>query len=221
MAVPDVAVAPLPDVDWVAESQKALPPIRAGRFYLYGSHVTAPPPAGAIAIRIEAGQAFGTGRHETTAGCLIALTELAKRRRYRRPLDLGCGSGVLAIAMAKLWPVPVLAVDNDRDAVRMTRANARDNAVAALVRSLRSEGYGRAAIARSGPFDLVTANILAEPLSAMAGGLAGHLAPGGTAVLAGLLDRQAGAVLARHRGHGLALVRRYRLGDWTTLVLER
>lgn len=220
IAPPEVSVAPLPAVDWVAESQRSLPPIRAGRFYVYGSHVTAPPPAASVAIRIDANVAFGTGRHESTHGCLLALGDLARSGQARRPLDMGCGSGILAIAMAKLWRCGVVAVDNDRDAVRMTGINARANQVAGLVSGLRSEGYRRAAVAHGGPYDLITANILAEPLMAMARSLAAHLAPGGTAILAGLLDRQARAVLARHRGQGLVLARRYRLGDWTTLVLR-
>lgn len=221
VGIPEVSIAALPPTDWVAESHRSLPPIRAGRFYVFGSHVTDPPPPASLPIRIDANLAFGTGRHESTHGCLLALSDLARARRVRRPLDMGCGSGILAIAMAKLWHRSVLAVDNDRDAVRMARSNARDNGVAGLVSSLESDGYRRAAIARRGPFDLITANILAEPLMTMAGDLAAHLAPGGTAVLAGLLDRQAGAVLSRHRGYGLALVRCYRLGDWATLVLKR
>ena len=220
IAPPEIVLAPLPPTDWVAESHRGLPPIRAGRFYVFGAHVTAPPPPAALPIRIEANIAFGTGRHESTRGCLLALGDIARARRVRRPLDMGCGSGILAIAMAKLWRRPVMAVDNDRDAVRMTGENARDNRVAGLITVRRSEGYRRAAVARAGPYDLITANILAEPLMAMATDLAAHLAPGGQVVLAGLLDRQAGAVLARHRGQGLTLRRRYRLGDWTALVLQ-
>jgi ribosomal protein L11 methyltransferase len=219
--VPDVIVEQLPDLDWVAESQKALPPVRAGRFHIHGSHVSGPPPAASIPILIDANTAFGTGRHETTRGCLIVLTRLAKRRRFRRPLDLGCGSGVLAIAMAKLWPVVVLAADNDRTALRVARDNARINGVAARLRCVTSDGYANAALARRAPFDLIVANILAEPLAAMAADLARHLAPGGVAVLSGLLAGQERAVLAPHRGRGLRLAARVLLGDWATLVLRR
>ena len=219
--VPDFALAALPDLDWVAESQKALPPIRVGRFYVYGSHVAGPPPAGSLPILIDANAAFGTGRHETTRGCLLALTQLAKRRRFRRPLDMGCGSGVLAIAMAKLWAVPVLAVDNDAVALAVARRNAGLNGVAARLRSAVGEGYRAAALGAARPYDLVTANILAGPLIAMAHGLARYLAPGGVAVLSGLLRDQARAVLARHRAEGLMLAGRVTLGDWVTLVLVR
>jgi ribosomal protein L11 methyltransferase len=219
--VPDFTVERLPDIDWVAESQEALPPIRAGRFYVYGSHVIGPPPSASIPIRIDANTAFGTGRHETTRGCLIALTRLAKGRRFRRTLDMGCGSGVLAIAMAKLWPIAVLAADNDSSALRVAHENARINRVAARLRVVASDGYANAVLHRWAPFDLIVANILAEPLAAMAPDLARHLAPGGIAVLSGLLASQQRAVLAPHRGRGLRLKARIVLGDWATLILGR
>lgn len=219
IAVPAFEAAPLPPLDWVAESEMALPPIRAGRFYLYGGHVTAPPPAASIPIRIDASLAFGTGRHESTRGCLLALKEIAKARRIARPLDLGCGSGVLAIAMARLWPCSVLAADIDPDSVRLARDNARLNRVAARVTVVESDGYRHPLIARRAPYDLIVANILAGPLAALAPGLRRTLAPGGCAVLSGLLARQEAQVLSAQRRAGLRLRRRLRLGDWTTLVL--
>jgi ribosomal protein L11 methyltransferase len=219
-SVPGFGIEPLPDLDWVAESEKALPPIRAGRFYVYGAHVTAPPPAAAIAIRIEASVAFGTGRHESTRGCLLMLDRLARRGRVARPLDLGCGSGILAIAMARLGPAPVLAADIDPDSVAKARENAAVNRVARRVRVLQSDGYRGREIARRGPYDLVVANILAGPLAAMAPDLRRVLAPGGRAVLSGLLAAQERQVLAPHRSLGLVLEARLRLGDWTTLLLR-
>lgn len=210
----------LPEVDWVAESHKALPPICAGRFYIHGSHVTAPPPAGRIPILIDAATAFGTGRHESTRGCLIALGVLAKSRRVRRALDMGCGSGLLAIAMASLWRCPVLAVDNDRQSVAVTRENAVINGVAPWVRTRWGDGYRGSYLARRGPFDLIVANILAGPLAAMAPALARHLAPGGFAILSGLLTHQQQGVLAAHRVQGLHPSARVGLGEWTTLVLR-
>jgi ribosomal protein L11 methyltransferase len=218
---PSVLVERLPDVDWVAESQKALPPLRVGRFYLYGSHVAEPVPPASVPIRIDANVAFGTGRHGSTKGCLLALEALAKRRRVRRALDLGCGSGVLAIAIAKLWACPVLAADLDPDSVTQTRANARANRAAALVRAVTSDGYRDRRVACGGPYDLIAANILAEPLAAMAGDLARHLAPGGAAVLSGLLNEQEPGVRNRHRGHGLRLARRVVVEGWTTLVMVK
>ncbi len=221
LPTPAYRLEPLPEIDWVAESQKALPAIETGRFYLYGSHVDAPPPVGAIALLVEAGSAFGTGRHETTRGCLLAFEALAKRQPISRALDMGCGSGVLAMAMAKLWNCPVLAVDNDPVSVRVTRENAVLNTLHGRIRALRSVGYSAAAVKRSGPYDLIAANILAPPLCAMARDLYRHLAPGGRAVLSGLLVSQEQAVLARHRDQGLKLEQRFHLAEWSTLVLRR
>lgn len=218
--VPGFGIEMLPNVDWVAESERSLPAVRAGRFFVHGAHVTAPPPASSIPILIEASVAFGTGRHESTFGCLLALQDLAKRRSFRRPLDMGCGSGLLAIAMAKLWPVAVLAADLDPDSVWMAAENTRRNGVRSTVRVVASDGYRGAAIARGGPYDLVVANILAGPLAAMAPGLRHVLAPGGVAVLSGLLREQEMQVLAPHRSLGLSLRRRIRLGSWSTLILS-
>ncbi len=219
VAVPAFEVAALPELDWVAESQRALPPIQAGRFYVHGSHERASAPPASIPIQIDAGAAFGTGRHGSTRGCLIALSRLARCRRFRRPLDVGCGSGVLAIAIAKLWPVPVLAVDNDRTALRVAGDNARINGVASRLWCAASDGYRGAVVARRGPYDLIVANILAAPLAAMAGALARCLAPGGVAVLSGLLAAQQRAVIAPHHSRGLRLRNRVLVGDWATLVL--
>ena len=216
--VPDIAIERLPETDWVAASRRALPAIQAGPFYLYGAHVSAPPPAGSIPILIEAGAAFGTGRHESTRGCLLALGDLAEQRSIARALDMGCGSGVLAIAIAKLWACPVAAVDNDAVAVRAARDNAAANGVGGLVRARLGEGFGGAAIARGDGFDLIVANILAAPLRAMAPALLRHLAPGGVAVLSGLLADQEREVLESYAP--LGLTRRIALGDWVTLVLS-
>ncbi len=218
--LPDYSLAQLPDVDWVAESQKALPPISAGRFFVYGSHVTQRPPFGSIPLLVEANVAFGTGRHESTYGCLLALTQLAQRHRFHNALDMGCGSGILAMAMAHLWRCPILAVDNDADSVRVTGENARENRVAEWIEPHCGDGYRSQLVARRGPFDLIAANILAEPLCAMATDLKRNLAPGGYVILAGLLTRQQRQVVARHRGQGLRLVRRLHFGEWTTLVLQ-
>ena len=218
IAFPGFDIERLPETDWVAASREALPAIRAGPFYLYGAHVSAPPPAGSIPVLIEAGAAFGTGRHESTRGCLLALGDLAEERRIARALDMGCGSGVLAIAIAKLWACPVAAVDNDAGAVRAARDNAAANGVGGLVRARLGEGFGGAAIARGAGFDLIVANILAAPLRAMAPALLRHLAPGGAVVLSGLLADQEREVLDGYAP--LALRRRIALGDWVTLVLS-
>lgn len=224
VATPDVVIEALPETDWVAENQKALPAIQAGPFYVYGAHVTAPPPANSIPLLIEANVAFGTGRHESTHGCLLALAALADERcpvdrKGGRALDMGCGSGILAIAMAKLWGGPVLAVDSDADSVRVTKENAAINNVAAAITAVHGDGYNCPAVGGGGPYDVIVENILADAVCAMAPHLKRHLAPGGCAVLSGLLADQAAEVMAAHAP--LRLKREWRLGDWVTLVLER
>jgi ribosomal protein L11 methyltransferase len=212
----------LPPKDWVAESRKSLPPITAGRFYLRGSHIEGPTPRGRHALLIDAGAAFGTGRHETTRGCLLALDRLARAgHEFQRILDLGCGSGVLALAAAKLWQGQVLGADNDPDAVRVARENAALNGLAQRIHVLRSQGFGAAGLRRRSPFDLILANILAGPLVRLAPGLARHLAPGGRAVLSGLLASQEAEVLAAQHRQGLVLDSRLRLGDWSVLLLRK
>ena len=220
---PAVESRPLPDVDWVQQAYEGLPPIHAGRFWVYGEHdKDRPRPAGSIAFHIEANQAFGTGRHETTLGCLLEIERLAKAGgRVRRALDMGAGSGLLAFAVARLWRRPVIAADNDPNSVRICRENAQINAVAPWVTSLASEGYRDRRVQAGAPYDLICANILAEPLTQMAGALEAVLAPGGIAVLSGLLNHQARKVLLRHRAQGLILLRRRRIGDWTTLVMRK
>src|SRR6266404_2049564 len=172
----DVTVQRLAPRDWVRENQQSFPPIRVGCFFIHGSHHGKKPPAGAAALRIDAATAFGTGEHATTRGCLLALDALAKRRRFRRVLDMGTGTGILAMAAAQRWACPVLACDIDAGSVHVARENVRENGLASRIRLLRSDGYRDTAIARAAPFDLVTANILARPLAAMANDLAGSLA---------------------------------------------
>ncbi len=220
VAPPEVIVEALPEADWLAENRKAFAPLRVGRFFIHGADARGRAPPGAIALQVEATTAFGTGRHETTRGCLIALDRLAGRRRVRRALDMGCGTGVLAIAAARIWGAPVVAVDLDPEAVRVARGNARVNGVADLVSVVRGDGYAAPPVARHAPYDLVTANLLARPLRAMAPDLAARLAPGGVAVLSGLLRGEAVAVTAAHRAQGLRPGDRIDRGDWTTWVIK-
>jgi ribosomal protein L11 methyltransferase len=218
----DPRFLPLPKRDWIRQSRKALPPIVAGRFYLRGSHVRGRTPRGKLALQIDAGAAFGTGRHETTRGCLLAMDRLARRRSsFHRVLDMGCGSGILALAAARLWPARVLCADNDADAVRVARENALINGLEERVTVVRSRGYGAAAIREAGPFDLILANILARPLQGMAPSLARHLVPGGRAILSGLLVAQEPQVLEAHLRRGLVLDFRLRLSAWSILVLRQ
>jgi ribosomal protein L11 methyltransferase len=219
--VPEVALASVPDADWVKASEARFPPIVAGRFEIRGSHVRKPAASGRIAIRIDAGMAFGTGLHESTRGCLVALDRLAAGLRPRRMLDLGCGSGILAIAMAKLWGDAVVAADVDGSAVDVAAANARDNGVAGRVRVVQSRGFANPALGRGAPFDLIVANILADPLRRMAPTLTKRLAPGGAAILSGILDGEKAAVEAAYARLSVAPVDEVLLGDWATLVMRR
>jgi ribosomal protein L11 methyltransferase len=214
-----VTVEHMPARDWVTETQAGFPPIRTGRFFVYGSHYRGQLPSASVPILIDAATAFGTGEHATTRGCLLAMERVA--RRPRRVLDIGCGTGILAIAAAKYWHRSVLVFDIDPEAVRVTRINARRNRVAGAIRAAVACGYRHHAIARAAPFDLVFANILARPLMAMAPDLARTLAPAGIAILSGLLARQEAMVLAAHRAQGLYLVGRIALEGWHTLIVAK
>jgi ribosomal protein L11 methyltransferase len=206
---------------WLARVYDGFPEQLIGnRFAVRGTHVTEPPAPGRITLWLDAGLAFGSGEHGSTRGCLRALETVA-HRRPPRILDMGCGSGILAMAAARLLHRPALAVDIDPWSVRVTRQNARLNRLAPRLRARRGNGWQEAAVRRGAQFDLVFANILARPLCLMARHLAAHLAPGGTAILAGLLDTQARTVLAAHRRHGMRLERVLREGNWTTLVLRK
>jgi ribosomal protein L11 methyltransferase len=215
-----VTVETVPTQDWVTATSLRLPPIPAGRFVVHGSHARDALPPDLVPIEIDAGVAFGSGEHATTQSCLRAIDGLARAHRFSRVLDVGCGSGILSIAAAKCWPARLVAVDNDPVAVRVTAHNLRLNGVAARARAVTADGYRHSLVRRSAPFDLVLANILADPLIELAPELRRHLAPGGHAVLSGLLDRQADAVVTAHRAQGLRLVHRVDLGPWTALVLR-
>lgn len=218
METPLPRVAPLPQQDWVALGLAGLEPVRAGRFTVRGTH-HAPRP-GTLDLMVEAGQAFGTGHHASTAGCLEMLSDLARAHRFRHPLDMGCGSGVLAMAMARLWHCPVLGVDIDPLAVVTARENASLNRLGPWLRFVAGNGYDAPATREEAPFDIVAANILARPLAKMAPALAEVLAPGGYAILAGLLVSQEAFVLAAHRAAGLVPRQRWRRDGWSVLVLQ-
>lgn len=210
----------LPDADWIKLSQEGLPPVRAGRFFVYGAHDAGKVPDGVIPMRIEAGMAFGTGHHETTALCLATLSDLAKRRRYDNVLDLGCGTGLLAIGAAKLWRQKVTASDIDPIAVDVTRENAVANGVRPLIQAFTADGPTHPALQALAPFDLILANILAGPLTKLAPAVARIAAKGGTLVLSGLLHWQENQVLSYYRPLGFVLKDIRRDGSWSALVLE-
>jgi ribosomal protein L11 methyltransferase len=205
--------------DWLADNQLSFPPLRVGRFFIYGSHYCGGVPAGAIGIAVDAATAFGTGEHPSTRGCLLALERMARRRRFRRPLDIGTGTGILSIVAAKLLHRRVLAGDIDPAAVSLSQHNAARNGVRALVQTLRAPGYRDRSIG-SARYDLILSNILARPLARMAPDLARRLAPGGRAVLSGLLRGQEPIVLAPHRGCGIVLDHRVVIDGWSTLVMR-
>jgi ribosomal protein L11 methyltransferase len=207
--------------DWVRQSLAGLQPVAAGRFVVHGAHDRARVPPNRIGIEIEAALAFGTGHHGTTRGCLLALDAICKRTRRApmRVLDVGTGSGVLAMAAARALHAPVLATDIDAFAVQAARANVRHNRAGDLVAVLRADGVGARTIRTWAPYDLIFANILLGPLKRIATSLRGLVAPGGRLVLSGILPAQANAVIAAYRP--LALQSRLDVDGWTTLVLVR
>jgi ribosomal protein L11 methyltransferase len=207
--------------DWVAQSLEGLAPVAAGRFVIHGAHDRHRIAPNRIGVEIEAALAFGTGHHGTTLGCLMALDRMLKRRRPRRILDVGCGSGVLAIAAARATRQQVAAGDIDPVSVRVARDNARLNRVDALVEIVRANGLSDRRMRAGGPFDLVFANILLGPLKQLAHPIRRVAAPKARVVISGLLASQANAALAAYRGRGLVLERRISFDGWVTLVLVR
>jgi ribosomal protein L11 methyltransferase len=216
------AISELPETDWVAHVRRELQPVEAGRFFVHGSHDADRVPAGRVPLLIEAAMAFGTGHHSTTKGCLMALDRLAQAGfRARNAADIGCGTAVLAMAAASLWPDPVLASDIDPVAVEVAEANVAANGLAGRVRCVEAAGFDAPALRAAAPFDLVFANILKGPLIALAPDMARSVAPEGIVILSGILNAQADEVIAVYQTAGFVLVGRDELTDWTTLVLRR
>ena len=210
----------LPDIDWVTHSLGVLAPVQAGRFIVHGAHDRAAVKAGQIPIQIEAGLAFGTGHHGTTAGCLEMITQVVRNHHPRNALDLGTGSGVLAIAVAHLAKIPVLATDIDPVATKVARENVRLNKAAVYVRCETAIGFHRAEIRNAAPFDLVVANILAKPLMQLAPQMSRHLSRGGDIILSGILAEQREKVLAAYRAQGLFHRKTLWRNGWVTLHLS-
>jgi len=217
------AVSEIPEIDWVAKVRRELSPVEAGRFFVYGSHDADKVPAGRVALQIEATVAFGTGHHGTTLGCLRAFDRLLDQGfAPARVADIGCGTAVLAMAAAKVMPdAAVIASDIDQVAVDVALANVAINALDGRLECVEAAGFAHPRLAAAGPFDLVFANILKGPLVELAPSMAAHVAPGGVAILSGLLVVQAESILAAYAAAGFAEVGREDIGEWATLVLRR
>jgi ribosomal protein L11 methyltransferase len=214
-----VKVEKLADADWLAMSLSGLPPVRAGRFFVYGAHDEGVVPPNTVNLKIDAGAAFGTGHHGTTVGCLVAFDELLKRERFERVLDVGCGTGVLAIAAAKTGSRVAVGTDIDQPSVRIANENARLNMADA--RFVHAFGLNDRKVRQHGPYDLVFANILAPPLVSLSQDIKEALALGGVAILSGLLRTQERRVSAAYLSRGFILERRIHRDAWSALVLRR
>ena len=215
-------VSELPEVDWVAQVRRELTPVEAGRFFVYGSHDADKVPEASVPLLIEASMAFGTGHHGTTQGCLFALDKLANEGHTPETvLDLGCGTAVLAMAAAKIWPALVLASDIDEVAVEVAEANLAANGMAGRVRCLEAEGLEHPELTQAAPYGLVFANILMGPLIDLAPAITAALAPAGHVILSGILNEQADEVVAAYAGQDNLLQDRRVIGEWTTLIFQK
>lgn len=218
-------IVPLEQRDWLAENRASFPALRIGRMWVYGSHITSPPPVASLPLHVDAAQAFGSGTHPTTEGCLLAMQMIATacRKAPKRILDMGCGSAILAMAAARIWPAAhLMAADNDPVAVRVAAGNVRRNRLAPQrVRCVVSNGFDGRDVRRDGPYDLVLANILAGPLRRMAPDLVPHTSRHGWIVLSGILNEQANAVERAYAMAGARCWSMLRIGEWTTIVMRR
>lgn len=215
-------VSELPETDWVAKVKRELAPVEAGRFFVYGSHDADKVPAGSEPLLIEAAMAFGTGHHGTTLGCLKGLDRLANEGFVGQNVaDIGCGTAVLAMGAARIWPNTVLASDIDEVAVDVAEANVAANGLEGKVICLEAAGFGHPDLAAKAPYDLVFANILKAPLVDLAPDMGGNIAAGGHAILSGILNEQADEVVAAYDAAGFEVHTREEIGEWTTLTLTR
>lgn len=215
-------VSEVPDQDWVAHVRRELPPVEAGRFWVYGSHDAGSVPQGRVSLLIEAAMAFGTGHHGTTQGCLLALEDyISEGGEAKNCADIGCGTAVLAMAAARVWGNDVIASDIDPVAVEVAEANLRANGMEGQVTCLESVGFDHPNIAAAAPFDLVFANILKPPLLALAEDMSRFVAEGGTIILSGLLVDQGDEVADAYEKQGFRLLQRRDIGEWTALRLTK
>ncbi len=219
---PDFAVSELDDRDWVAEAQRELAPVQAGRFVIHGSHDRGRAGSQKVRLEIEAAMAFGTGHHATTQGCLIMLDQLAKRGLVARKVaDIGSGTGVLAMGAASIWPIRAIASDIDPVATQTAAANVAANGLRDRVTCVTAKGFRHPTLRNHARYDLILANILAGPLKRLAPDVLRFLAPGGIAILSGLLAQQSANVEAVYRGWGFSRVDKLVIGEWATLALRK
>ena len=222
MGAKPFVVSEVPETDWVAHVRRELAPVEAGRFFVYGSHDADKVPQDCEPLLIEAAMAFGTGHHGTTLGCLRALDRLADDGfEGQNVVDIGCGTAVLAMAAARIWPKDVLASDIDEVAVEVAAANVTANGLEGRVNCVEAAGFDHPVLAQAAPFDLVFANILKGPLVALAPDMAQAMQPGGYAILSGILNEQADDVIDVYARSGINLVHRDSIVDWTTLTLRK
>lgn len=207
--------------DWLADNLSSFEPIHVAGFFIYPSHYEGSHPAGATSLQIDAGTAFGSGTHPTTATCLVAMADHAKRRQISRILDLGCGSGILAFAAASLWSAKIIATDIDPEAVRVAKLNAQINKLSHKVTTACGSGFRHDTIRKNAPFDLIVANVLARPLMVLAGDAVAALVPGGHIILSGLMTRDAPWVVAKYSARGLKLCDQWSQDYWTTLMMRK
>jgi ribosomal protein L11 methyltransferase len=219
---PEFVVTELPEIDWVSHVRRELAPVEAGRFFVYGSHDADKVPTGVEPLLIEAALAFGTGHHGTTLGCLRALDRLITAgETFHNIADIGCGTAVLAMAAARIWPEPIMASDIDPVAVEVAASNARANDLEGRLICLEAAGFDHPDLQAKAPYDLIFANILKGPLVALAPDVGDHLAPNGRAILSGLLVEQADQVSAAYAAEGITLIEREDIGEWSTLSLQK
>lgn len=207
--------------DWLADNLSSFEPIHVAGFFIYPSHYEGAHPPTATSLQIDAGTAFGSGTHPTTATCLIAMAALAKHKNVNRILDLGCGSGILAFAAASLWPARIIATDIDPEAVRVATQNANINHLGHKITTICSNGFRHQMIRRNAPFDMIVANVLARPLMSMSRDVVAALLPGGYVILSGLMIRDAPWVVAKYGARGLVLNDQWSQDGWTTLMMRK
>ena len=218
--VPAVAVEEVEDKDWLVASLADFPPIILGDFFIYGSHIDEQAPAGKIPLQINASTAFGSGEHATTQGCLLALAKLVAQKKFKNPLDMGCGSGILAIALAKLTGLQVVASDMDPEAINVVEQHLELNPGVGIDCYV-GDGFADVGLSAKGPFDLIVANILANPLCQMANDMASNCDAEGVVVLSGLLNSQQQDVIKAYESAGFRLMESNSIGDWATVVMEK